>query len=636
MKVKLTCAAVGMALMLSSCDSANQLERDGNTNPASDHKTVNTVKVQQDKQLTQGAQLNQWYQEATQTLFQHRVFSASAFGLSAEEVGVYYADKVEDFSPKNEALLRKKLRTLSDKIGNLTLTTTNKIDKDNQQVMASIVRYYAGDSDFSIGYIDAWMGLSPFIINQINGPLISIPRNLQNDHSINNEKDAIDYIERLSQFDDIITSVDKKLAADTAKNWLPPKAIVEGALRYLDGFISAPAQQHTLVESFISKVNKIDTITPQRKQQLINEVVDKVSNVVYPAYQKITQSTELLLTRARPESGIWAQPNGEDYYQDAIEQLGDSQLSADEIHQLGLDEVKRISSEMNAILLEQGYKTGSVGQRMVLLNEEERFLYPDSDEGRAAIIQDINEYIEEIVIKMAPVFKTTPSYDVEVRAYPVEIQEGSPGGEYSSPSVDGSKPGIYWINLRDMKANPKFGLKTLTYHEANPGHHWQIALNMDQAELPFLRRIAPYNAYMEGWALYAEQVAQELGMYENDPFGNLGRLQAELYRAVRLVVDTGLHHKRWTREQAISYMVEQTGSTVSDITAEIERYMAWPGQALGYKLGMLKIVSLRDQAKKALGNQFDLSGFHDVVLLGGAVPMSVLERNVNQWIASKR
>jgi uncharacterized protein (DUF885 family) len=206
---------------------------------------------------------------------------------------------------------------------------------------------------------------------------------------------------------------------------------------------------------------------------------------------------------------------------------------------------------------------------------------------------------------------------------------------YTPPAIDGSKPGIYWINLRDMKANPRFGLKTLTYHEASPGHHWQAALNMDQTSMPFLRRIAPYNAYAEGWALYSEQVAYELGMYENDAFGNLGRLQAELFRAVRLVVDTGLHQKRWTREQAISYMSDQTGTAESDVIAEIERYMAWPGQALGYKLGMLKILSLREKSKERLGKRFDLSEFHDVVLLGGAIPMEILEHNIEQWLEKK-
>jgi len=341
------------------------------------------------------------------------------------------------------------------------------------------------------------------------------------------------------------------------------------------------------------------------------------------------------MIKARPESGIWAQPNGAKYYQDAILQLGDSDLTADNIHQIGLSEVKRISEQMDKILISQGYNKGTVGQRMVSLNDEQRFLYEDSIAGREQLLSDLNGYIGEVSKKMTHLFKTKPSYKVEVRAYAKEVQDGAPGGEYTPPAVDGSKPGIYWINLRDMKANPKFGLKTLTYHEANPGHHWQAALNMDQASLPFLRRIAPYNAYAEGWALYAEKVAEEMGLYEGDPFGNLGRLQAELFRAVRLVVDTGMHEKRWTREEAIKYMAEQTGSAQSDVISEIERYMTWPGQALGYKLGMLKILSLREHAKSSLGDKFDLASFHDLVLLGGAVPMKVLESNVNQWIAKQ-
>jgi uncharacterized protein (DUF885 family) len=216
------------------------------------------------------------------------------------------------------------------------------------------------------------------------------------------------------------------------------------------------------------------------------------------------------------------------------------------------------------------------------------------------------------------------------------VQDSAAGGQYTSPAIDGSKPGIYWINLADITANPKFDLKTLTYHEANPGHHWQIALNLAQEQLPLLRRIAPYNAYAEGWGLYAELVAYEMGMYKNDPFGNLGRLKAELFRSVRLVVDTGMHAKKWTREQAVQYMAQTTGAASSDVIAEIERYMAWPGQALGYKLGMLKIVELRQQAKTALGDGFDIKAFHDLVLLTGAVPMAVLEQKVQLWIKAEQ
>ncbi|HFB66253.1 MAG TPA: DUF885 domain-containing protein, partial [Aeromonadales bacterium] len=208
----------------------------------------------------------------------------------------------------------------------------------------------------------------------------------------------------------------------------------------------------------------------------------------------------------------------------------------------------------------------------------------------------------------------------------------SPGGYATSPTLDGSTPGIYWINLRNTKANPKFDLKTLTYHEAIPGHFWQGAISLAQQDLPFIRRIAPYNAYAEGWALYSERLAYEMGMYQDDPFGNLGRLKAELFRAVRLVVDTGLHYKKWTREQAIDYMASKTGSEMSDVVSEIERYMNWPAQALGYKLGMLKILSLREYAKKQLGDKFDIKAFHDEVLLGGAVPMKVLDKKIRHWV----
>jgi uncharacterized protein (DUF885 family) len=277
---------------------------------------------------------------------------------------------------------------------------------------------------------------------------------------------------------------------------------LKGAIKYLQGFTHVPAEQHSFVSIFRDKVEEIVSLSAMQKQFLISQVIAEVSQVVYPAYKSVKKASEQLLTKVRTESGIWTQPKGSAYYQDAIKQLGDSELTPTEIHQLGLDEVARISDAMDKILLEQGYKNGSVGERMVALNEEPRFLYEDSKAGREELLSDINGYITEVTKKMAPVFKTTPSYQVEVKAFPVEVQDGAPGGQYTSPAVEDSKPGIYWINLRDMKANPKFGLKTLTYHQANPGHHWQIALNLDQAELPFLGRIAPYNAYAKGWAPY--------------------------------------------------------------------------------------------------------------------------------------
>ncbi|PKG81971.1 DUF885 domain-containing protein [Colwellia sp. 75C3] len=628
LKNSLLATAIIAALGLTACDKNNDI--------ATETKTTTAPSATNEKQSVNAKQeLASLYLQAKQSLFKQRALSATMYGLSEEDVGQAVSSKMELYSPENETKLRTELLSLSNKIANIKLDDADITTKNNQQVMSGLARYFAGAPNFTIGFIDTWMGLSPFIVNQINGPLIDIPRIMQNDQPITTEQEALDYIARLAQFDQLAASIIEKQAADAAQNWLPSKVTLKGAIKYLKGFTLVAAEQHSFVSVFREKVEKIESLSTEKKQSLTNRVIAEVSQVVYPAYQSVEKASEQLLAKARTESGIWAQPKGSAYYQDAIKQLGDSELTPTQIHQLGLEEVARISSAMDKILLEQGYNKGSVGERMVALNEEPRFLYEDSKAGREELLSDINGYITDVTEKMAPVFKTTPSYQVEVKAFPVEVQDGAPGGQYTSPAVDGSKPGIYWINLRDMKANPKFGLKTLTYHEANPGHHWQIALNLDQAELPFLRRIAPYNAYAEGWALYSEQVAYELGMYENDPFGDLGRLQAELFRAVRLVVDTGLHDKRWTREQAITYMSEQTGTAESDVIAEIERYMAWPGQALGYKLGMLKILSLREQAKNRLGDKFDLAEFHDVVLLNGAVPMTVLSRNINHWLDTK-
>jgi len=637
MKRSLISCAIIASLLLSACNNDNkEVSAENQTATAAASSSMASAPAHSNSQNNQVTQnITELYKEATKILFKHRALSATAYGLSAEEVGVEYAQTLDNFSPASEAKLRAELVAITQKISDFSLSKDNLDESDNQQVMSSITRYYSGHPEFTVGYIDVWMGLSPFIVNQINGPLIDIPSSMQNDQPITTEQEALDYIARLAKFDQLVASITEKLAFDSKQNWIPPQSTVSGAVRYLEGFTKVAANEHVLVSNFVNKVNKIESISTEKKQQLIAQVTDTVSTVVYPAYQAIAKTTTALLSHARSEDGIWAQPNGEVYYQEAIRQLGDSDLSADDIHQLGLAEVTRITAEMDAILRSEGYKNGTVGERMALINEEPRFLYADSDKGRAELLADLNRYIADINAKMTPYFKTAPSYQVEVRSFPVEIQDGAAGGQYSPPSLDGSKPGIYWINLRDMKANPKFGLKTLTYHEANPGHHWQVALNMDQASLPFLRRIAPYNAYVEGWALYSEKVAQELGMYENDPFGDLGRLQAEIFRAVRLVVDTGMHHKRWTREQAIAYMSEKTGTAESDVVAEIERYISWPGQALGYKLGMLKILSLRDYAQTQLGDKFDLSDFHDVVLLGGAVPMTVLERSVKQWVASQ-
>lgn len=577
----------------------------------------------------------QLYQQATQILFQARALNASALGLSEDVVGKAFDTELENYSAEAEAQLRQQLNAVISQLAALPVPA-DAVDAENQAVMLNIMQYYAGSSEFGQGYIDSWMGHSAFVVNQINGPTIDMAGALQNSHPVSNEQDAKNYLSRLEKFGAALKAVEQRFVSDAATGWIAPKVLLEKSLAILDGYASGEVTEHVLYKDFAKKLDGLNGLTAEAKQQYLTSAALLIEQQVQASYQQLAAAVRAELPKARMESGIWAQPGGDKFYAYSVKQLGDTDLTPEQIHQKGLDEVARISQEMDSILKSVGYKDGTVGARMTALNSEARFLYEDSDAGRQQVLDDLNKYIAEINLRMPELFATKPPYPVEVRRIPVEIQDSAAGGQYSSPAIDGSKPGIYWINLRDIKANAKFDLKTLTYHEANPGHHWQVALNLAQEHLPLLRRVAPYNSYVEGWALYSELVAKEMGMYKDDPFGDLGRLKAELFRSVRLVVDTGLHAKKWTREQAISYMAETTGTTESDVVSEIERYMAWPGQALGYKLGMLKIVELRSYAKEQLGDKFNIKAFHDLVLLGGAVPMSVLDTKVKNWVESQK
>jgi uncharacterized protein (DUF885 family) len=573
------------------------------------------------------------FDQSAITLFQARPHYATVIGVEEHLAGGAYQNRLDDYSPATEAKLRAQLRKINQQLANIEVTDAT--DLDNQKVMMNLNSYYAGNEAFDIGYIDMWMGLTPFVVNQINGPLIDVPNYMVNNHKINSAKDAEDYLLRLNGFNAFLQNVMAKLSADVEQGWIAPKVILNKTIATLEAFIEPAPKEHPLYQTFIQQVTALGDLDDSEKQRMGIEAADYIENNLYAGYRLIIEAQKQLLEKATTESGIWAQPNGDAFYADAVKMLGDTDMTPEQIHQVGLDEVARISTEMDAILVANGHSAGTVGERMLKINDDPQFLYEDSDEGRAQLLADLNGYIEEINVRMPELFATKPPYDVEVRAFPKAREASAPGGMYSSPRLDGSQPGIYWINLRDIKANAKFDLKTLTYHEANPGHHWQVALNLAQESLPMIRRIAPYNAYIEGWALYSELVAKEMGMYDNDPYGDLGRLKAELFRAVRLVVDTGLHHKKWSREQAIKYMAETTGTVDSDVVAEIERYMVWPGQALGYKLGMIKILQLREMARAALGENFDIKAFHDLVLLGGAVPMTVLEDHVKAWIDSQ-
>lgn len=573
----------------------------------------------------------------TNTFISAQPTLASMLGLTQVQADGAYAHRLPDYSPAGMASFQQDMRRA---VASLKEIDARALPDDKQQhlkILINLFQYYAGDNNFPGGYIDTWAGHLPYIINQISGPLIDVPKIMQVQQSVKSNADAEAYLSRLEKMDDFVNGVVAKFRQDMAQGIILPKKLHPKTLQFLNNFLASAPADHELVTTFESKLAQIDTMSDEDRADYTEKAAALVESVVYPAYKRALSAVNESEQQASNDDGIWSQPNGEAFYQHAIRFLGDSTLSADAIHQLGLSEVDRISAQMDSILREQGYAEGTVGERMMQLAKLPGQVYPATDAGRADLLGYLNEEIEGVMAKAPEFYGTLPEQAVEVRRIPPVSEAGEAGGFYSPPSLDGSRPGIYWINLRDMKAVPKFGLKTLTYHEAVPGHHFQIALNMAQQDIGLLRQNAPYNAYVEGWALYSEFVASErMGMYEDDPLGNLGRLQAELYRAVRLVVDTGLHFKHWTREQAIDYFHKTTGTSLSDVVPEVERYMAWPGQALGYKLGMLEFVSLEKETREALKEKFDIREFHDLILLPGARPISMVKADVQEWIAEKQ
>lgn len=471
-------------------------------------------------------------------------------------------------------------------------------------------------------------------VNPVFGVQSELPTFMLTQHVITDARGARDYITRLKLFETKFDQLIEVMKLQQDRQILPQKFAAEKVLAQMKAFIAVPASEHVLVTSFKEKIEKVKDMPDDERGRLIALAIVAVETSVYPAYGRLIAWFEQLLPRLSGNDGAWAWPQGEAFYAWAVKHHTTSDLTPDQVHEIGLKEVARIEGEMDAILKAQGYADGSVGSRMTRLGAEPRFNYADTDAARVQIIADYQAHIDEVQAALGPYFNLQPQAKLVVQRVPEFKEKTAPGAYYDSGALDGSRPGVFWINLRNVSEIQKFGMRTLAYHEAIPGHHLQIAIAQELHGVPLVQKLADFTAYAEGWALYSEHLAQEMGL-ENDPFDDLGRLQAEIYRAVRLVVDTGMHHKRWSREKAIAYMVEHTGSPESDVVSEIERYLVWPGQALAYKIGMNEILRLREQAKSKLGERFDLREFHDLVLGAGAMPLGVLDARVQAWIAEK-
>ncbi|MDX2277759.1 MAG: DUF885 family protein, partial [Hyphomonadaceae bacterium] len=357
---------------------------------------------------------------------------------------------------------------------------------------------------------------------------------------------------------------------------------------------------------------------------------------IIPAHQRAAAALRALRPRATAEAGIGRLPDGADYYRAALRIETTTELTPDEIHLIGLARVRALTQELDVALRRQGLAQGAVGARLAQLTADPRHQYENSDAGRAQLLADVSARATRVMTLAPRWFETLPRAPLEVRRVPALAEAGSPGAYYDPPALDGSKPGIYYINLRNLSEMTRIDLPTQDYHEAVPGHHFQVALAQEQTQIPLLRRLIAFNAYGEGWGLYAEQLADEQGFHDGDPVGRIGYLRWQLWRAARLVVDTGLHAKRWPRQQAIDYLTQTLGDAPGVIATEVDRYIVWPGQACSYELGRREIARLREHARTQLGPDFDLRGFHDAVLMNGEVPLNVLDELVEDWIPAQR
>jgi len=471
-------------------------------------------------------------------------------------------------------------------------------------------------------------------VNQLFGVQNELPTFMATQHEIASEKNAEDYLARLAKFPWRFEQVLTELRLREKEGILPQRFVIEKVLTEMQAFVATPVTDNILYSAFAKKLDGVDGLTDARRKELEEQAKTLVEKDVYPAYQTIIDYYTALLPKARGNNGVWELPDGDNYYAWQVRRHTTTDLTPDEVHNLGLAEVARIEGEMDAILKTQGLVDGSVGQRVQQLATRPDQLYT-GEGARQQIIDDFQKIIDEIDAGLGSAFNVRPSTHVKVERVPEFREKTAPGAYYNAPSFDGLRPGVFYINLRNTAEVAKFGMRTLAYHEAIPGHHTQSAIQQELENVPTFRKVLPFTAFSEGWALYAERVAWEMG-YEKDPLDNLGRLQAEMFRAVRLVVDTGMHHRRWSREQAIAYMTDKTGMTETDVVAEIERYLVMPGQALAYKVGMMKLLELREQAKAQLGDKFDLRAWHDFVLTGGDMPLTLLEERVANWIAERK
>lgn len=561
----------------------------------------------------------------------------TAYPESASSAGIDHGKyeslkaKLTNRSPAGVANIKSDVR---DTLAKLRKVDTGDLTPDealNIDVVRTVYETAADGLEFSYGDMallnSNWSYRNgPYAVAQNTGAFVEIPSFLDGSHQIESADDADAYLARMEAYAGQLDGETERVKRDGDQGVILPDFLMAKTLGALRGAQATPVEQWGIVASLATRGGKFDEAYGEHGRAV-------AETKIRPALERQIAALEALAPRATSNAGVWALPDGEAYYAWTLKAGTTTDMSPDEVHEMGLEELANIQARMDPILQSIGYNDGSVGARMTALAKDPRYLFAEGDPGRAEIMAFIEEKLEEIRALMPQAFETLSPGFLEVTRIPPEVEAGAPGAYGGAGSIDGKQPGHFWINLRNTGLHNRYNLADLTYHEAIPGHVWQGEYTFKQ---PLVRSLLAFNAYSEGWALYAEQLADELGVYDEFPVGRLGYLQSLSFRACRLVVDTGLHAKQWTREHAIDWFVTNNGSSFDEVQGEVDRYCAWPGQACGYKVGHSAINRLRAKAKVDLGDGFDFRRFNDALVLGGSVPMTVLARVIDDYVAAEK
>ncbi len=556
-----------------------------------------------------------------------RVSPESATGLgidTAERAGLRY--HLGDRSPAGQKRLTEILLADLQRARAIDVATLGFQMRTNFEVVRTA--YATALEGLAFPYGDVAVGgwrNTPYVVIQNVGAWLDVPQMLENDQPLETKADAEAYLSRLAEYPKALDGELERLEAARAMGLVPPGFLIDKTLPPLRQSADKARSGGTLVTALVEKTRK-NGIAGDWEERAIAIA----SKEVAPALDRQTAELEAERKLATDDAGMWARPEGEAYYRWALKAGTTTTMSPDEIHQMGQEQLKHLHSQMDVILKQVGYTKGSVGERMQALAKDPKYKFSEGDKGRAEIMAFIQDRLAWIKAQLPRAFNTLVNPNMEVKRMSPEAEPGAPGAYGGAGSIDGKIPGRFWINLRTTELHSKYSLADLTFHESIPGHIWQGEYTHSE---PLIRQMLAFNAYSEGWALYAEQLGDELGAYDGDPVGRLGYLQSLAFRCCRLVVDTGIHAKRWTRQQGVDFFVNVNGSNPLEVGSEVDRYCAWPGQACGYKVGHSTINRLRDTAKADLGPKFDLRAFNDAVVLGGNVPMTVLAGNVDEYIA---